>query len=146
MVMPGSLDYLYHYGILDHIPYEAYEMTPMVNKAYAPMNGSEYLKSAMQGNLYDTYTHNDNFVKRAPDLEENEGEKFRNSIREALGNNSEKKANESPNLVKGFIAGAIVLGTLICCLARGKKAQVPPHAEPPSFVSKLNLKNWFKKK
>lgn len=24
-VLPGSLDYLYHNGILDHIPYEAYE-------------------------------------------------------------------------------------------------------------------------
>lgn len=26
-VMPGSLDYLYYNGILDHIPYEAYETT-----------------------------------------------------------------------------------------------------------------------
>ena len=46
-VLPGSLDYLYHNGIINHIPYEAYEMTPINNKAYAPMNGSEYLKTAM---------------------------------------------------------------------------------------------------
>lgn len=30
-VTPGSLDYLYYNGILDHIPYEAYEMPPMGN-------------------------------------------------------------------------------------------------------------------
>ena len=65
MVMPGSLDYLYHYGILDHIPYEAYEMTPMVNKAYAPMNGSEYLKSAMQGNVIATVQAAKDYVDAA---------------------------------------------------------------------------------
>ena len=28
-VMPGSLDYLYYNGVLDYIPYEAYEMGPI---------------------------------------------------------------------------------------------------------------------
>ena len=144
MVMPGSLDYLYHYGILDHIPYEAYEMTPMANNAYTPMNGSEYLKSAMQGHLYDTYTHNDNFVKRNNDSIEDEGANFRESIKEAIGKTKEH-SKENPSLVKGLIAGSIILGTLISCLSRGKKAPAAPHAESPSFFAKLNPKNWFKK-
>ena len=28
-VLPGSLDHLYYNGILDSIPYEAYEMPPV---------------------------------------------------------------------------------------------------------------------
>ena len=39
MVLPGSLDYLYYNGILDHIPYEAYEMTPMTPSGMAQMSG-----------------------------------------------------------------------------------------------------------
>lgn len=31
-VLPGSLDYLYHNGIIDHIPYEAYEQPKMIKK------------------------------------------------------------------------------------------------------------------
>ena len=38
-VMPGSLDYLYYNGVLDHIPYEAYEMTPMTQSAMAQYYG-----------------------------------------------------------------------------------------------------------
>ena len=38
-VMPGSLDYLYYNGVLDHIPYEAYEMTPMTQSAMAQNYG-----------------------------------------------------------------------------------------------------------
>ena len=75
-ILPGSLDYLYHQGILDRIPYEAYEMTPMtpsgyaqlsgnysanvgnnsLNATYGQMNGSQYLQQAQQGELYKTYT------------------------------------------------------------------------------------------
>ena len=31
-VLPGSLDHLYYNGIIDHIPYEAYEQPRYVNK------------------------------------------------------------------------------------------------------------------
>ena len=81
-VLPGSLDYLYYNGILDHIPYEAYEMgpvtasgmgynqmNPMVSSGmsgYNQMNGSQYIDQAKQGLLYDTYTSPDTFVKRNP--------------------------------------------------------------------------------
>ena len=59
-VMPGSLDYLYYGGVLDCIPYAAYEMGP-VSPSY--INGSEYLDCAKRGcafagygNDYDCYT------------------------------------------------------------------------------------------
>lgn len=38
-VLPGSLDYLYYNGILERIPYEAYEMTPMTASGQAQMMG-----------------------------------------------------------------------------------------------------------
>ena len=38
-ILPGSLDYLYHNGILPSIPYEAYEMTPMTASGRAQMAG-----------------------------------------------------------------------------------------------------------
>ena len=85
-VLPGSLDYLYYNGILDHIPYEAYQMGPitpsgmmqmsgmgtgygvnpmmMGSGSMPPMNATNYLRQAQQGMLYDTYTCPDTFVKR----------------------------------------------------------------------------------
>lgn len=38
-VLPGSLDYLYYNGTLDHIPYEAYEMGPVTPSGMAQMSG-----------------------------------------------------------------------------------------------------------
>ena len=46
-VLPGSLDYLYYNGIIDHIPYEAYQMPAAV------MSGTQYLNAARQGQLYE---------------------------------------------------------------------------------------------
>lgn len=86
-VLPGSLDYLYYNGIIDHIPYEAYELSPitpsgmaqmsgMSGMGHAPMmygynnaqayqaNATQYLKAAQKGLLYNTYTYPDTFVGR----------------------------------------------------------------------------------
>lgn len=86
-VLPGSLDYLYYNGILDHIPYEAYEMGPVTQSGMmqmsgmgtgygfnpmmqgygtaAPMmpqmNGSQYLQAAQRGLLYGTDVLPDTF-------------------------------------------------------------------------------------
>ena len=77
-VLPGSLDYLYYNGILDRIPYEAYEMGPVVNSGMqsglpsigslkqsvlngngAQMSGfngnNNYLNTAMKGQMYGNY-------------------------------------------------------------------------------------------
>ena len=89
-ILPGSLDYLYHNGIVNSIPYDAYAMTPVtpsgmaqmagmgmgfnynqsmgamhspMSVGYPQMNGSQYLQAAQTGMLYNTYTHPDIFVK-----------------------------------------------------------------------------------
>lgn len=44
-VLPGSLDYLYYQGILDHIPYEAYDMPYIgVQEMQTPMPSGSQLK------------------------------------------------------------------------------------------------------
>ena len=194
-ILPGSLDYLYYNGIIDHIPYEAYEMTPMTPSGMAQMsgmgtgyglspmmnglgsasmtqmNGTQYLKAAQGGLLYDTYTYPDTFVHRNNNVQESsnysikqkafsdgegysrdvdyevmangqEGKNFRQSIMDAASKTKETVTN-SPNWVKGVLAGGIILTTL-CCLLRGKKPAVNT-ANQASFWSKLNPVNWFKK-
>ena len=183
-VFPGSLDHLYYNGILDHIPYEAYEMGPITQSgmaqmsgmgtgfginamngygmnqmgAYAPtaqMNGSQYLKSAQSGLMYNTYTCPDTFVPRNnADIKTGQdfsietsaygenGKNFRESIMEAASKTKETVSN-SPNWVKGILAGGIMLTTL-CMLFKGKKA--PNHqSQSSSFLSKFNPINLIKK-
>ncbi len=166
-VLPGSLDYLYYNGILDHIPYEAYQTT-------TPMNGSQYLNQAQQGLLYNTYTSPDTFVRnnlpnnnqnekrsfaekaygynngygREYDFEEKafgpEGKSFREGLVETAKSTESKFAN-APTFIKGLTAGGIMVGTL-CLLLRGKK-KPPVNTQPKtSFLSKFNPFNWFKKK
>lgn len=50
--------------------------------------------------------------------------------------------NQTPNFVKGLISGTLLLGTLLFCLKRGKKA---PTQTQKSFWSKLNPMNLLKK-
>lgn len=101
-ILPGSLDYLYYNGIIDHIPYEAYQMTPMTASGRAQLAGmgtgygvtqmgygvasvsgglgrmsssetNQYLDQAYQRNLYNTYTGPDCFVRRNPSMSANQG-------------------------------------------------------------------------
>lgn len=194
-VLPGSLDYLYYNGILDHIPYEAYEMTPMTPSGMAQMsgmgtgygmgpmtngygsasrtqmNGTQYLKAAQGGLLYDTYTYPDTFVRRNNSNVETssgysikqkafsdgegygrdvdyelmangqEGKNFRQSIMDAASKTKETVSN-SPSWVKGILAGGIMITTL-AMLLKGKKT--PQTAHQSSFWTKLNPISWFKK-
>ncbi|MCM1003772.1 MAG: hypothetical protein NC408_05450 [Candidatus Gastranaerophilales bacterium] len=166
-VLPGSLDYLYYNGILDHIPYEAYETTPL--------NGTQYINQAKQGMLYDTYTSPDTFVRRNntdykqgenysfaksafgyndgvgtnADFEINavgqEGKSFRQSLVDSAKSTA-SGFNNAPTFVKGLIAGGVMVGTLVCLLRGKKKPPVAEESINKSFFKKLNLKNWFKKK
>ncbi len=171
-VLPGSLDYLYYNGILDHIPYEAYEMSPVANNAMNSMNAmnaTQYLNMAKTGNLYNNYV-GDTFVRRNNNQIENnysikehafgigngygkdadyelmangmEGKNFRQAITDAAESTTNKVSNSS-TWVKGLLsAGAI--GLTLLCILKGKKK--PVVASPkPSFWSKLNPFNWFKK-
>ena len=175
-VLPGSLDYLYYNGILNHIPYEAYEMTPMTASGRAQLagmgmgfgnptnlnygavaassqiNATQYLQQAQMGNLYNTYTHPDTFVPRDTDYVEHgagslgrktfqnnndygaavgsgamplgqDGKNFRQTISE-WGAKAKESVTNSPQWVKGLVAGGIIVATAYCLLT-GKKAPVP---------------------
>ena len=196
-VLPGSLDYLYYNGILDRIPYEAYEMGPMTQSGLAQasglgtgyglnytaqgygslnsmnqMNATKYLKNAQKGLLYNTYNHPDTFVHRddsaystksssrsfldraysdgegySRDVDYEvmangqEGKNFREAIMEAASKTKETVSN-SPNWVKGLLAGGLII-TTACCLLRGKKTPVQ-NVQKTSLLHKLNPVNWFK--
>ena len=63
-VLPGSLDYLYYNGILDYIPYEAYEYPVYNNGAQSRnqfINASQYLQGVQSSYNYQP-TLNDAFV------------------------------------------------------------------------------------
>lgn len=182
-VLPGSLDYLYYNGILDHIPYEAYETGVGFNSGYNQsqmgagqyINGSQYMNSAMQGNMYSTYnSSSDSFVrKNNTDYKQGEnysfakkafgyndgvgkdadyelkafgqeGKSFRESLVESAKSTVSGFSN-APTFVKGLIAGGVMVGTLFCLL-KGKKKPPVANTNNTSFWSKLNPKNWFKKK
>ena len=144
--LPGSLDYLYNSGIIDHIPYEAYEMTPLTYANTAQMNGSQYLQAAQKGLLYNTYTCPDTFVRRNTnttneysvynrsfkdgdgysrdaDLEVmangEDGKRYRKAITNAASRAKETVSN-SPNWVKGLLASGILITTLCALLTKGK--------------------------
>ena len=104
-VLPGSLDYLYYNGIIDHIPYEAYDM----GYCAVPVNNIS--------NPYNEY-YNDTFVKS-----EQQPKKEEKSFRESLTAGFEKSkntVNSTPTVIKGLLGGAVMLGTLFL-LIRGKK-------------------------
>ena len=96
--MPGSLDYLYYNGVLNCIPYEAYSMpvaTPSMNvNPYANYFQQEKM------NISNDNIGADSFIPKKE--------------------SSNKKI--SP-LVKGLIAGGVLLTTLICIL-KGKSKKV----------------------
>ena len=71
-----------------------------------------------------------------------EGKNFRQSIMDAASKTKETVTN-SPNWVKGILAGGIMITTL-CCLLRGKKP-AGSAVQKTSFWSKLNPMNWLKK-
>ena len=152
-VLPGSLDYLYYNGILDHIPYEAYEMYPVNNKAYAPMNGSQYINAVKQGLMYDSDKGNDTFINRESSPEGSGNKSFREDILDLANNATGKtsdKAVQVSSYIKGALAGLLVLGTIFC-LFSGKKSPKATQASSTNtqfenFLSKLNPLTWFKKK
>lgn len=179
-VLPGSLDYLYHNNIIDHIPYEAYSMTPMTYSGYAQMsgvgtgyaNGIDYLNSAKNGLLYNTYTHPDVFVHRDPyfstrheqtlgqkfihDGQEygrgydmgymingEDGRRFNNSFSNTMSSIGDK-ISRVPNWLKGLVGVGIVALTVrgLCKGANFDWAKIKNSIS----TSKINPKNWFHKK
>lgn len=105
-VLPGSLDYLYYNGIIDHIPYEAYDM------GYYPVAVNNV------SNPYNYENYEDTFTKS-----EQKPVKDEKSFRESLTAGFDKKKGNiptTPTVIKGLLGGLVMLGTLFL-LIRGKK-------------------------
>lgn len=159
-ILPGSLDYLYHYGILDRIPYEAYEILPATQSGYnqysntninfanpyqTQINGNQYLKQAQQGYLYNSNS-SDTFMPYPHTAYTNSkgyqsyGPKERNFREEILAEaDSNKKISTNSSLIKGTLAGGLILTTIALLI---RKANL---ALKSGIGSKLNPLNWFKK-
>ena len=134
-VLPGSLDYLYYNGIIDRIPYEAYEIMPMTPSGMAQMsgagmcmgagsygmmpamNGTQYLQAAQRGLIYNTYTCPDTFINRDISDEvdscsnNQRGKSFKDSIKDTYAK-AYNTYSTTPGWVKGLLATGITLLTL----------------------------------
>lgn len=143
-VSPYTLEGLYNKGVLDYVPYELCNGTNVssLNAAQNP-----YLDMAKQGGLYQ-YNSADNFQLQNTQnncfncadstLGNDSREAFMNSMQEGILDKKvgDKEKSKSFNLIKGLIAGGIIIGTTYLCL-KGKKQ---PSSE--NFLSKLKF--WKK--
>lgn len=125
MVMPGSLDYLYYNGILNSIPYEAYQMSPAT---YAPMNATQYLNQAKKDYGFSEQMAPDIFIKRNTS-DENYYSVGQNSYGETISllegdvNKRGNKTDKKTQIKKGLIGlGAIGLTLLLLFRGKGAKA------------------------
>jgi hypothetical protein len=143
--LPGSLDYLYYNGVLDHIPYEAYEMPPVAANYGNTMNGTEYLNYAKQGMLYNTGAQNDAFVKGANYNTTNEKSFFEKSMgisddigrtpsftRDVLDNEGSGQ-NLDPEVMALDAEGKSIRQTL----TNGAKSATQAISNAPTFVKGL---------
>ncbi len=204
-ILPGSLDHLYYNGILERIPYEAYEIIP------AAPYGAAYNTGSMKGQIYGNYGNSygaalssanyyqagdmpsampmccgnyGGYISPYADLESvaylnsasniynnvnafatpsynfskrdiypavyNENN-YKNSIYNEAKGVKEGVLNSHPTL-KGLIAAAVIIATPLLLFRGRKKPSLPAPAPAPAntvktgFWSKLNPKNWFRKK
>lgn len=96
-VYPGSLDYLYHNGVLECIPYEAYSM-PVATQPSRDVNPYANLKQAYQYNPQENIGA-DSFISK------------------------DVRSTKTSSVVKGLLACGVLLTTLICIL-KGKPKKV----------------------
>lgn len=97
-VYPGSLDYLYHNGVLNCIPYEAYSVPVAVQPS---MNTNPYANIKQNYQYYPQENIGaDSFIPQK----------------------ESSKKNVSP-MLKGLLAGGVLLLTLACIL-KGKSRKV----------------------
>lgn len=145
-VLPGSLDYLYHNRILDHIPYEVYQTAPMAQTAVMQMPSMTTGTGVGMGQdpMSRGYGYNQALVENNPYYQvDTFNQNNRKTDQNAVG-----KFINTP-WVKGALAGGIMLLTLCRLFKSGKK---PPKSisEKPIQEAKTNLwdklKGLFKKK
>ena len=109
-VLPGSLDYLYYNGIIDHIPYEAYDLPAYAN--YTP--------------IYPTAPYPyDSFEPINP---------YRPMV-EDTKNSDPAKTNKS-TLIKGLVSAGIIIGTGAILLHKIKNCKVLKKLNPFNWFKK----------
>ncbi len=106
-VLPGSLDYLYYNGILDHIPYEAYDIPAYSN--YTSVAPYPY----------------DSFEPVNP---------YRNIVEESKKENP-KKTNKS-TIIKGLISAGVIIGTGAALIHGMKKSGFLKKLNPVNWFRK----------
>lgn len=160
-VLPGSLDYLYHNGILDHVPYEVYQMTPMTQSGMLQMSGmgnglnqaptmqnysplqSPYNMNVSQGMSFSLAGAN------SPNMAYPQGDTYvqNNNV---SGSKFIEKVSNTPTWIKGLLAGGIMLSTLVCMFKTGKKSakKVVDSAQVKETTLGMwdKIKEWFKRK
>ena len=155
-VLPGSLDYLYNYGILEHVPYEAYGATPMTASGMAQISGmgSGLRQNPMTqgyGDFQNSQIYSPQYMQQAgfgynngmnnqPDMFVQKEQPF---MKNSFSKTAEKAIN-LPTWIKGVLAGGIMLLTACCMFKSGKKIVKTPQNIKPNLWEKL--KGMFKKK
>ena len=127
-VLPGSLDYLYYNGVLDHIPYEAYEMPQYMSSASSSRGDRDYIQSRdsyiksdkSSSIMSSEYTNPYRTDKNDIFVSESNGESsiYNSSIGEKPLN--KEKVLTTPAILKG-LAGVVVMVGTIFLLVKGRK-------------------------
>lgn len=163
MVSLYSLENLYNQGILDYVPAELANSTNV--SSLAGMQ-NPYLNMAAQGQLYQTagmkpdgfYKENAGYIgaHNKNNIDEIEMNRYGGINGNILINNPqiEEKAlnggfgrigeavSNTPGIVKGLIAGVIIIGTTLLCFKKGKKVPVKTQEKGTNILSKLKF--WKK--
>jgi len=143
-VLPGSLDYLYNYGILECVPYEAYQTAPMVQVGAMQTSsvptgmGVDKYVGLEQGSVRQSDGYNQALVENNPHYQVDE---FTNN--KEIDSNALGKVINTP-WIKGALAGGIILLTACCLFKSGKKSLKVPQNIKPNLWEKF--KGLFKKK
>ena len=144
-VLPGSLDYLYYNGILDHIPYEAYEGAPLpqnFNSPQLPSGEDRFVKSnssfEQEKSEVEQLSHSAHMKKLVRNLNE---KNFRQAIINSA-QDSRTSNTKNTNLYKGIAAAGVLILTT-CALFHCKKVSFVSGVK--NFFSKFNPIKLFKK-
>ena len=146
-VLPGSLDYLYYNGILDHIPYEAYEGAPLPQNFNSPQLASldgedrfvrSYSPFEREKINVEQLSHSAQMKKLVRNLNE---KNFRQAIINSAQDSRESNTKNT-NLYKGIAAAGVLILTT-CALFHCKKVSFVSGVK--NFFSKFNPIKLFKK-
>ena len=157
-VLPGSLDYLYHNRIIDHIPYEAYEISPLTSARMPQISGMGY--GVNQAQIMHGFSNPQAPYINTPQMVSYQnGNYYNNQQNDMFIANSNSSSNtlskitdnfKNSTTLKGIVAAGIMILTLCCMFKTGKKLPKQTTQNIPATETKTSvwekIKGWFKKK